>query len=127
MFISMLLTYSYNMGARRRLWMPFWPPFSTACERFVETTSSSIIKLIKRIFYGFILNQAKVFLLPKRLPASDRAYPKIPLRRRGKRHHHGGDVRGLVVFWSTVLSVLFLPQESYGAGVFCPRPNPYRG
>ncbi len=35
--------------------------------------------------------------LRKRLTASDRAYPKIPHRRRGKRHHHGGDVCGLVV------------------------------
>jgi hypothetical protein len=35
--------------------------------------------------------------LRKRLPASYRVYPKIPRRRRGKRHHHGGDVCGLVV------------------------------
>jgi hypothetical protein len=62
MLISMLLTYSYNMGARRRLWMPFWPPFSTACKRFGKNTSSSRIKLIKRLFYRFILNQAKLFL-----------------------------------------------------------------
>jgi hypothetical protein len=62
MFISMLSAYSYNMGARRRLWMPFWPAFSTACERFDENTSSSRIKLIKRLFYRFILNQAKSFL-----------------------------------------------------------------
>jgi len=27
----------------------------------------------------------------------DGAYPKLPRRRRGKRHHHGGDVCGLVV------------------------------
>ena len=32
MFISMLSTYLYNMGAPRRLWMPFWPPFLTACK-----------------------------------------------------------------------------------------------
>ena len=31
------------------------------------------------------------------------------------------------MFGSTVLSVLFLSQESYGAGVFHSRPNPYRG
>ena len=62
MFISVLSTYSYNMGARRRLWMPFWPPFSKACERFVKNTSSSRIILIKRLFYRFILNQAKAFL-----------------------------------------------------------------
>ncbi len=61
--------------------------------------------------------------LPKRFPASDRVYPKIPLRRRGKRHHHGGDVCGIVVFGS--MSVLFLQQKTYGAGVFPSRPNPY--
>ena len=42
---------------------------------------------------------------------SDRTYPNIPLRSRDKWHHHGGDVCGLVVFGSTVLSVLFLPYE----------------
>ena len=62
MFISMLSTYSYNMGTRRRLWMPFWPAFLTVCERFDENTSSSRIKLIKRLFYCFILNQATGFL-----------------------------------------------------------------
>ncbi len=36
--------------------------------------------------------------LRKRETTSDRAYPKIPRCRRGKRHHHGGDVCGLVVF-----------------------------
>jgi hypothetical protein len=63
MFINMLSTYSYNMGARRRLWMPFWPPFSAACERFAENKSSrSRIKLSKWLCYRFILNQAKAFL-----------------------------------------------------------------
>ena len=62
MFISMLSTYLYNMGARRRLWMPFWPTFLTACKQFNENTSSSIIKLNKGLFYRFILNQAKAFL-----------------------------------------------------------------
>jgi hypothetical protein len=62
MFISMLPTYSYNMCARRRSWMPLWPPFLTVCERFVKSTNSSRIKLIKLLFYCFILNQAKAFL-----------------------------------------------------------------
>ena len=62
MFISMLSTYSYNMGTRRQRWMQFWPPFLTACERFVKNTSSSRIKLIKRLFYCFILNQVIAFL-----------------------------------------------------------------
>ena len=63
MFTYMLSTYSYNMGARRRLWMPFWPPFSAECERFAENkSSSSRIKLSKRLCYRFILNQAKAFL-----------------------------------------------------------------
>ncbi len=30
--------------------------------------------------------------LRKSLPASDRADPYIPHRKRGKRHHHGGNV-----------------------------------
>ncbi len=62
MFISMLSTYLYNMGARRGLWMLFWPPFLTACVRFVKNTGNSRIKLIMRLFYCFILNQAKAFL-----------------------------------------------------------------
>jgi hypothetical protein len=44
----------------------------------------------------------------------------MPRRRRGKRHHHGGDVCGIVV-------VGFLLWESYGAGVFHSRSNPNRG
>jgi hypothetical protein len=56
MFISMLLTYSYWW------WMPFRPPFLTACERFTKNTSSSRINLFKKLFYRFILNQAKAFL-----------------------------------------------------------------
>jgi len=31
------------------------------------------------------------------------------------------------VFGSTVLSILFLPSESYGAGIFRFCPNPYSG
>ena len=42
--------------------MPFRPPFSTACEGFLKNTSRGKIKLIKRVFYHFILNQAKAFL-----------------------------------------------------------------
>jgi hypothetical protein len=62
MFISMLLTYSYCLGARRWWWMPFRPPFLTACERFAENTSSSRINVFKWLFYRFILNKAKAFL-----------------------------------------------------------------
>ncbi len=62
-----------------------------ACKRFVENMSSTLAQP-----------------LLKRLPASDRAYPKIPRHRRGKRHHHGGDVCGIVVLGSMVLSVVFL-------------------
>jgi len=58
MFISMLFTYSYYMGARRRWWVPFRTPFTTVGERFVENTSSSRIKLIKWLFYRFIPNPA---------------------------------------------------------------------
>ena len=38
--------------------------------------------------------------------------------RRGKQLHHGGDICGIVVLGSTVLSVLFLSWESHGVGVF---------
>jgi len=62
MFISMLFTYLHCLGARRRWWMPFWSPFLTACEQFAKNTSSSRINLFKRLFYRFILTQAKVFL-----------------------------------------------------------------
>jgi len=54
--------------------------------------------------------------LRKRLPASDRAYPKIPRRRRGKRHHYGGDVCGLVVLGVDV-TFRTIPYE---VGVFVP-------
>ena len=76
MFISMLLTYLYNMGTRRRSWMPFRPPFVTACKRLVENTSSSRIKLIKLLFYHFILNQATA-LLPNPFR---RGYPRPIVR-----------------------------------------------
>ncbi len=47
------------MGARRRQWMPFWPPFLTVGKQFVENTSSSRIKLTTPLFYCFTLNLAK--------------------------------------------------------------------
>ena len=48
----------------------------------------------------------------------------MPHRRRGERLHHGGDVCGIVVLGSMVLSVLFLLEESHVVGVFCSRRNP---
>jgi hypothetical protein len=51
----------------------------------------------------------------------------MPRRRRGKRHHHGGDVCGIVVVGLRDFSVIFLLWESYGAGVFHSRSNPNRG
>ncbi len=47
----------------------------------------------------------------------------IPRCRRGEWLCHGGDVCGLICWWWTVLSVLFLLQESNGAGVFCSCQN----
>jgi hypothetical protein len=47
--------------------------------------------------------------LRKRSLTSDRAYSMIPHRRRGKRHHHGGDVCWLVVLGVDGTLVLFLP------------------
>jgi hypothetical protein len=64
MTISMLSTHSYKMGARRQQWMLFRPPFLTTCERFVKNTRSSRIKLIKRLFYRFILSQALKHFFP---------------------------------------------------------------
>ena len=40
--------------------------------------------------------------------------------RRGKRHHSGGDVYGIVVLGLTVLSLLFILYESHETGVFVP-------
>jgi len=81
--------------------MPFRTPFATAGERFVENMISSPIKLIKYTVILTIYIKPSVCALGqplgKRLPALDRAYPKIPRCRRGKRCHHGGDVCGLVV------------------------------
>jgi len=65
--------------------------------------------------------------LRKRLPVSDWAYPKIPLRRMGKRHHHSGDVCELVVFGSTVLSILFLPWLPTGREFFVPTKTLVKG
>ncbi len=59
----------------------------------------------------------------KRLPALDRADPLIPRHRRGEWLRHGGDVCGLLCWWWTVLSVLFLSKESYGKGDFYSRQN----
>ena len=66
--------------------------------------------------------------LLNRLPASNREYPQISRRRRGKQHHHGDDVCGIDVVGLKGFFALFLLQESYGVGVFCcSRPNPNRG
>ena len=45
----------------------------------------------------------------------------------GKRHHHGGDICGIVELVSTVLSALLLPYETYEVGVFPSCQNPYSG
>ena len=60
----------------------------------------------------------------KRSPASDRAYPKIPRRRRGEQHHHGGDVCELVVLgvdgtFRTIPTVGILRGETFS---FPPEP-----
>jgi hypothetical protein len=58
--------------------------------------------------------------LPKKFSASDRVYPKIPHRRRGKGHHHGGDVCELVMFGSTALSVHSYCRKSTKREFFVP-------
>ena len=39
------------MGTRRRLWMPFWHPFSTVGNQIMENSSSCGLKLIFVLFY----------------------------------------------------------------------------
>jgi hypothetical protein len=86
MFISMLSTYLYNMGARCWWWMPFWPPFLMACEQFIENTSSGRIRFSKRLFNCFIQNQAKEFL-PNTF---QRGFP-CPIGRIQRYHAIGGE------------------------------------
>ena len=45
LFKSMLLVYLYCLGARRRQWMPFGPPFATTGELFIKNTSISTSEL----------------------------------------------------------------------------------
>jgi hypothetical protein len=123
MFISMLLTYSYGLGARSRWWMPFRAPFLTACEQFAENTSSCRINLFKQLFYCFILNQAKEFLPnPFR-----RGYPR-PI---GciQRYHTVGGANGttmVVMFvgglcrWSTEFPYYSYPRKPTGREFFVP-------
>jgi len=65
---------------------------------YILLKCSSRIKLIKRLFYRFILNPVNAPLPgPFR-----RGYPRLigriyKCRRRGKRHHHAGDVCGIFV------------------------------
>ena len=112
--------------------MPFWPPFLTAGERFVENTSSSTIKLITRLFQRFILIQSKAlspgpfgrgYLCPI---GSINRYHAVG-GANGTTMVHCGDVCGIVVVGLKGFSILFLPSESYRAGVFRSRPNPNKG
>jgi hypothetical protein len=127
MFISMLLTYSYCLGARRRWWMPFPAPFLTACKRFAENTSSSRINLFKWLFYCFILNQAIEFL-----PNPFRRGCPCPIGCIQRYHavggqtaHHVDDVCGGGCVGDRRNSRTIPTVETYGAGVFRSRPNPY--
>ena len=106
MFISILLTYLYCLGAHRRLWMPFRPPFLTACERFAKNTSSRRINLFKRLFYRFILNQAKPFL--------PNPFQRGGLRSIGRiqRYHTVGGANG------TTMVVMFVGQLCSGRRYF---------
>jgi hypothetical protein len=102
--------------------MPFWPPFLTVDKRFVENTSISTIKLIT-----WLSIQGKA-LLPDPF---GRGYPCLirsihryhTVEGANGRHHHGGDVCGIVV----VVVGLKGFSVPYGAGVFHSHPNPNRG
>jgi hypothetical protein len=57
----------------------------TACKQFVENMSSIRINLFKRLFYCFILNQAKAFF-----PNSFRRGCPRPIGRIQRYHAEGG-------------------------------------
>jgi hypothetical protein len=91
--------------------MPFRAPFLKACERFAEN-SVVVVELIYLavilLFYTKPSYRILAQPLPKRLPASDRVYPKIPRRRGGKRHTMLMMFVGGVVLVIDGIPVLFL-------------------
>jgi hypothetical protein len=122
MFISMLLTYSYCLGARRQWWMTFRAPFLTACEQFAKNTSSSRINLFKRLFYCFILNQAIEFLpnpirrgCPRPIGCIQR-YHAVG----GANGTTGGDVCGGLCRWSTEFPYYSYSRKPTGREFFVP-------
>ena len=77
----------------------------------------------------FAVRQAGLYYFAKFDKTQKKSPQPIPLSTdptpwEGQTAHLSGDVFGFLL---TVLAVLFLPQETYGAGVFCSRPNPYSG
>ena len=71
-------------------------------------------KITQQHYHYFIVScktkpKRSAQLFPKRFPVSDRADPYIPHRKSSKHLHHGGDVCGIVVLGSMVLSILFPP------------------
>ena len=66
-------------------------------------------------------------LLWKKLPVPDREDPQIPHCSRGKRHHHGDDVCGASCVRVDGTFPTIPIVKTYGVGVFCSSPNPYRG
>ncbi len=86
LILKVIIIYWYIVGAHRQRWMPFWPPF-LATGKLIKNTSSHRIKLIKRLFYQFIQNQAKA-LLPSPFPRGSlhpiRKIYNIPCHRSGK-------------------------------------------
>ncbi len=125
----MLLVYLYCLGAHRQRWMPFWPPYLVASERFVENKMICRIKLISL----FIIDLCKT--LPKSpwpTPvdgcfASDWGDSLNWRRRGGQTEHHGDDVcRGsCVVVWLIARTIPTV--GNLGGGVFCSHLNPYSG
>jgi len=129
LFISMLLVYSYSLGARRQQWMPFRPPFATAGKQLVENKMSCRIQLISLLFIDLYKPRLTVLGQPLRMAdhASDWGDSLNRRCRGGKRVTMVMMfVVGVVLMFDGFL-VLFLLYNIYGAGVFCSRPNPYRG
>ncbi len=120
------------MGARRWCWwwMPFQPPFSTAGEQFVKNTSSCRNRNKLMLFYQIKQN-------PATAPSAN-PFGWPPTHWIWMIHwiNPVGGANGSPWWWCLLggvvlvldgIPVLFLPQKTYGVGVFRSLPNPMRG
>jgi hypothetical protein len=115
------------MGACRRQGMPFWPPFLTVGEQFVENMSSPRIKLITWLFYQKPNVSALGQPLWMAIHDLDWGNSLNSCRRGGKRLTMVVMFVGCLVLGDNPNIILFLPYKTYRAGVFCFRPNQNSG